>query len=219
MTDDDTTPRDFAGPEAHFIPHFERRIDAIERRHDDLARMVESLDASRTAGRRILWLVIPALVGALATVLVFSAEKIASSSERAGKLEATVDALKERASKQDSEIAQLLDVLLHRGAALEPHKPTSGPDPFFHDRYGGIDPQWPKLQRPQPVCGRIWHSVLVEHTSLQDSGWMTSSIRRARSIDSGTGSRGGGSGGGATSQPTMTMATITNAMHLGIPEM
>lgn len=177
---------------------------------------INSLTASRDTGRKVLWLVIPALVGALATVLVFAAEKVATSSERAGKLEATVDALKDRIAGQESEIGQLRGVLLRLGAGGDPHKPTSGPDPAVHDdRYGVIDPQWPNAHRPQPVCGRIWHSVLVEHTSLHDRGWISSSMKRAASIDSGISGalRGmGGGSGGSVPHAAMTMMTITRAM-------
>lgn len=184
MTDDDTTPRDFAGPEAHFIPHFERRIEAIEHRYEEIDRRVDGLVASRDSGRKILWLVIPALVGALATVLIFAAEKIAMSAERAGETAAEIRALQEQRRQDREDIKELRDRLL-RLSAGDHGPPTStdlplpdvfsllGPSAVVGGGVGGSSPHRLNEQAPQPCCGLSWHSALLEQMSPHTCGWIS----------------------------------------------
>lgn len=124
-TDDERVEHFFDYPPGTPPVHMERTMnetgasDALER----IARILEqlagqqqqsvaSLVASRDATRKVMWPVILALLGALGTVLVFSAEKIASSSERAGRMEATIEALKDARQQDREEISQLRGALL-----------------------------------------------------------------------------------------------------------
>lgn len=141
MTDnDDTLPtRTLTDEErmAHFdeyppgTPPIETRMDArllrVERDHELLRRDVASLTASRDTSRKILWFVIPALVGALGTVVVYAAEKIAASSERIGETAAEIRALKEQRLQDREDIKELRERMLHMSGA-DPHKPTSDQD-------------------------------------------------------------------------------------------
>lgn len=134
VTDDDNTIRRLTDEErmAHFddyppgTPPVEHRLDArlarVERENETLRREVSSLASSRDTGRKLMWLVIPALVGALATVLVFAAEKIASSAERAGEVKSDLRSLEKQVDTKDRvidqmqrEIDQLRGVLLKLG--------------------------------------------------------------------------------------------------------
>lgn len=124
MTDDDPTIRQLTDEErmSHFddfppgTPPIEHRLDArigrLERDNEGLRRDVASLVASRDTNRKIMWLVIPLLVTALGTEFHYSSDKIASSSERAGRVEATLDALKEEHKQDREEITQLRGVML-----------------------------------------------------------------------------------------------------------
>lgn len=230
MTDDDRTPptqvptdddhyREYppGTPVVHGAAVL-HRLARLERDQEAMGRSLESLVASRSAQHKLLWLAIPALVGALATALVFAAEKIASSSERAGKLEATVEALKERASKQDAEITQLIEVLLRRGAILEPHRPTSD-TPALPDHLSLLDHgasstpasaiglsgrvflQTPKLQNGQGLRMPLPHSMLL----LQ----MEPHVLRGSTV----------CGAGERASQAMTDAIATTRAILSIPEM
>lgn len=141
MTDNDDTPpiRQLTDEErmSHFddfppgTPPIENRMDTrlhrAERDVEGLRRDVASLVASRDTNRKIMWFVIPALVGALGTVVVYAAEKIASSSERVGETAAEIRALKEQRVQDREDIKELRERMLHMSGA-EPHKPTSDQD-------------------------------------------------------------------------------------------
>lgn len=220
MTDDENTPRE------HIVTDDERREHRLERIEDH----VDSLLSSRKNTNRALWIVIPALIGALGTVLVFAAEKIAASYERVGETRATIaglrdrlDDLKDRYKDQAAEIGQLRATLLRLGV-IDPRKPTSDvpavPDGHAFNQ-GGSSPHRPKLQRPQPSCGKIWHSGLLLQMSLHRSGWCTSSISLARSSDSSSvvASLGGGSTGSSTGEAQPATAIAMTRIILSIPQM
>ena len=210
MTDNDDTPpihmvtdestsrghavpmsRDLAGPDGWMgaFAQLERRTEAMERRLDarldSLGHVVESLVASRDTGRKLLWLIIPALVGALVSVLVFSAEKIAASSEQAGKQAATIDALKEQVQQQRDDIRELRAAL--RRQSGNDHQPTSDV-PAEPDRLslgtpasrssdsGRVALHWPKLQNLQLGTSDVHSIELLQIRPQLDGGGGTTTL-------------------------------------------
>lgn len=143
MIDDDAPPaRQLTDEEraAHFdayppgTPPIESRLDVrlhrVERDNETLRREVASLTASRDTNRKVMWLVVPALVGSLATVLIFAAEKIESSSRHAGEADADVRNLIKQLDLQRSDIAEIRAFLYRK----------SGADPLSHPDSGIVDP-------------------------------------------------------------------------------
>lgn len=197
MTEDNTPPVHLVTDEER-REHFERyppgtppiRLEPTmhDERFERLERHVASLLSSRKNTLRALWIAIPALLGALGTVLVFAAEKIATSSERAGKVEATLESEKERRQSLEREVEQLRAVLLRLGFGIgDPRKPTSDvpklPDLLSWRHFpsgtpastiglsGRVFLHTPKLQYGQGFKMPLLHSMLLLHTDPQvDSG-------------------------------------------------
>lgn len=197
----DVTAEERQDPAEDVALHRLARVERNERAMEALQRAVASLQASRDASRKVLWLVIPALVGALATVLVFAAEKIAASSERAGEIRATLDSEKDRRQTLEREVEQLRAVLLRLGAG-EPHKPTSTDDalppppdkfslsPQRRDGHGGgaalaasgrVLLQTPKLQNGHDRIVPTLHSMFELHVRPHEvRGWMCGDEAQAK---------------------------------------
>lgn len=157
------------------------------RRLDKLEQQMASMIASRTTFQRLLWLVIPALLGGIVTALIYAADKISAGAERVGKTEATIEALKERLDSQAAEISQLRAKLLQLGG-VDRHQPSSGPEAPHAvggstDRFSSVAPAGgdsgltalhvPKLQNGQRRM-MLWHSRFELQTSPQASrGWIS----------------------------------------------
>jgi hypothetical protein len=113
MMDNDDTPslRD-TGP----IPR-----NAFEH---NISERVSSLEDSRKTLRWILGLGAPALFSAMVVIVLYSADKIASNSERVGATAAKIDALGEQIKGLEHEIEELRHVLL-KFSGIEPARPIS----------------------------------------------------------------------------------------------
>lgn len=118
MTDDDPsiTPeqrqhfREFH-PGTPVVRAVEAEFARLRHTVEAQGRAIDSLVASRRTQHKLVWL----LAGSLATVLVFAANRIAASSEQAGKAQATSEAHEKRVQRLEGEIDQLRAALLKFG--------------------------------------------------------------------------------------------------------
>lgn len=168
------------------------RVRKLESKMDDLPALqqqITSLLDGRKTTRWIIALVIPALVTALGTVLVWAASKMETAAERVGETTAELRAIRDKNAEQEVEISELRAQLwsIGRRSSAAPAPPTSidlpPPDKFSEQDHcvgmlvdevggplGGSNPHRPKLHLLQPCCGRSWHSALLEQVSPQIFG-------------------------------------------------
>lgn len=145
-------------------------ITLPKERFEELEQQVESLLASRKTMNRLVWLAIPGLIGALVTVLLFAADKIASSSRHAGETEADMRNLKEQLEHQRAEIIELR-ATLYRKSGADPHSlPNSDmddPDAWF-DKLSTVDRAAPQSVPasgggPNGVIGTVLHRPALQN--------------------------------------------------------
>lgn len=109
---DDRTPREHVVTDSGRVPRHpyrepaqdpvqmeladhQQRLRDLERAGEYARLDIASLVASRRMWRWIVGILIPTLAGAMITVLLFSAERVSSSAERVGAMNATIEALKD----------------------------------------------------------------------------------------------------------------------------
>lgn len=174
--DDDTPPVHLPINDELSTGHRVARLDRLERNLEATQQVVQTLVTSRATTNRILYVAIPLLLGGMGGVLAYAANTIAASSERVGETRATISALQKQVDKQDVTIGQLLEILLRRGALLEPHKTPTSDVPRQPDKVslldqrssvssGLVDRHSPKLQNlHSPV---LPHWMLLLHCEKQ----------------------------------------------------
>lgn len=134
--DDDATPPVRAPSEAEVAAHYHRYrrgtpvarledtlITVPEDRFELLERQVESLTTKSKTMSRLMWLAIPGLIGALVTVLLFAADKIAASSRAAGEVETEIRNLREQNAQQREDLKELRG-MLHKFGLIDPKAVT-----------------------------------------------------------------------------------------------
>ena len=131
-SDDDDTPSTQVPSDAEVAEHYHRYrrgtpvarlegslITVPEERFESLERQVEQLTAKSKVMGRLMWLAIPGLIGALVTVLLFAADKIAASSRTAGEVETEIRNLREQNAQQREDLKELRGIM-HKLGIVDP---------------------------------------------------------------------------------------------------
>lgn len=173
LTDDHDTPpvRVIGATERH-----EHYVHVAEERFEQLELDVRELMASRKTMNRLVWLAIPGLIGALVTVLLFAADKIATSSRHAGEADADMRNFKDQLEHQRNEIIELR-AALYRKSGVDPLPNSDLQDPDYRiDKFasgtpasvnGGTNGSIGCDRHRPPLQNRHWppnwaHSELLE---------------------------------------------------------